>query len=107
MSRTRYLYTLGGQPLPEPIEVTADFQASRERSGDLLMIDRFMEGERAPDGTDIGNRQKRRDWMRATGSADYSDFSGGHWERARAARAAPPVGVREAVVTAYKKLKGY
>ena len=41
-----------------------------------VMVDRFMEGERAPDGTPIGNRRARRDWMNASGAADYSDFNG-------------------------------
>ena len=36
--------------------------------------DGYMDGVQAPDGSDIGSRRKRRDWMRTTGSADLSDF---------------------------------
>jgi hypothetical protein len=106
MSKRRFLYTMGGEPLPEPIEVGADFQATPERNGNLIQCDRFMDGDRAPDGTDIGSRQKRRDWMKATGSADYSDFTN-HLQRAAAERAAPPKGVRESMRAAVLKLKGY
>ena len=47
-----------------------------------LMIDRFMEGDKAPDGTDIGSRRKRKAWMAATGVADYADYKGARERRA-------------------------
>ena len=47
-----------------------------------LMIDRFMEGDKAPDGTDIGSRRKRKAWMEATGVADYADYKGARERRA-------------------------
>lgn len=75
MSRTRYAYTMGGVPLPEPVEVSEDYHGGDGRSGDLFMVDRFMEGDRAPDGTDIGSRAKRRDYMKAHGVADASDYT--------------------------------
>lgn len=106
MSRRRFLYTMGGQPLAEPVEVGSDFEAAPTRSNTLIQCDRFMEGDRAPDGADIGSRNKRKDWMKATGSADYSDFTN-HLPRVAAARAAPVPGLREAIRSAVLKLKGY
>lgn len=104
MSRRRFLYTMGGAPLTEPIEVTPDFQPTGDRMP--LFTDRFMEGDKAPDGTDIGSRQKRRDWMKATGSADHSDFTN-HWQRAASERSAPIPGLRGDLRDAVLKLKGY
>lgn len=40
-----------------------------------VFTDRYMEGQRAPDGTPIDTRQRRKNWMRATGSADFDDFT--------------------------------
>lgn len=48
-----------------------------------IMVDRFMEGARTQDGIDIGSRTKRRDYMKATGSADTSDFSRGFIEKVK------------------------
>jgi hypothetical protein len=76
---------MGGNPLPEPLEVTEDFQSAPERSGALVMVDRFMDGDRATDGTDIGSRAKRRDYMRVNGLAEVSDFTE-HWKKAEAER---------------------
>ena len=102
MSRRRWAYTSGGQPLPEPIEVSPDFQAYAERVP--LATDRFMDGDMAPDGTDIGSRQKRRDWMRATGSADASDFTQ-HWQRAARERRRIAPGLKQAIISAHEKLR--
>lgn len=41
-----------------------------------IMVDRFYEGVRATDGTDIGSRKKRREYMRERGLADADDFKG-------------------------------
>ena len=86
MTRRMWAYTSGGRPLPEPVEVGEGFvQPDSERSGSLFMVDRFMEGDRATDGTDIGSRTKRRDYMRANGLADAGDFKE-HWAKAEAQR---------------------
>jgi hypothetical protein len=103
MSRRRFAYTIGGRPLHEPVEVTEDFQATSERMP--LFTDRFMEGGVAPDGTDIGSRQKRRSWMAATGSADASDFSPQFYARVRAEREKPAPGLREALREALHKTR--
>ncbi len=110
MSHRRFLYTMGGVPLPEPIEVSEDFQALPERNATGIMVDRFMEGDRAQDGTDIGSRAKRRAYMQANGLADTSDFNE-HWRKAQEAmrpevRAAAAKGERtEALRRAYYTLK--
>lgn len=51
-----------------------------------ILVDRFMEGASTQDGVDIGSRAKRREYLKATGSADASDFSRSYFERARGAR---------------------
>jgi hypothetical protein len=74
MSRRRYVY----RPNPETgevesVEVTPDYQRHDERQP--VFTDRYMEGVRAPDGTDIGCRWKRNEYMRREGVADLSDFT--------------------------------
>ena len=73
MSRKRYAYTIGGVPLAEPMEVSEDYHGGDGRMP--LFTDRHMEGDRAPDGTDIGSRAKRRDYMRTHGVTDASDYT--------------------------------
>lgn len=51
-----------------------------------IMVDRFMEGAVSTEGVDIGSRQKRRDYMRATGATDASDYGPGWSERIRGER---------------------
>lgn len=53
-----------------------------------FMVDRFMEGSVAQDGTDIGSRRKRRDYLKETGAADASDFGPDYSQRVRARREA-------------------
>lgn len=101
--RRRFAYTMGGTPLPEPVEVTADFQATSDRQP--LFTDRYMEGDRAPDGTDISNRTRRKAWMQATGSADAGDFSPTFYGRARREREAPAPGLNQAIRDAYNRRK--
>lgn len=50
-----------------------------------VMTDRYMEGVQATDGTDIGSRRKRRDYMRANNLCDADDFKG-VWRAARKER---------------------
>lgn len=51
-----------------------------------IMVDRFMEGHVSQDGVDIGSRRKRKDYMRATGVTDASDYNPGHADRVKKAR---------------------
>jgi hypothetical protein len=74
MSRRRWVYTQGGAPLPEPIEVTADWSDAPEIRAPVT--DLYMDGTRATDGTDIGSRAKRRAYMRQNNLADADDFKG-------------------------------
>lgn len=52
-----------------------------------VMVDRFMEGAQATDGTDIGSRRKRDEYKRREGVTDKSDYGPGWAERKRAERA--------------------
>lgn len=72
MSRRRWVYTQGGRPLPEPIEVTADWSDAPQVHAPVT--DLYMDGARATDGTDIGSRAKRRAYMKANNLADSDDF---------------------------------
>jgi hypothetical protein len=74
MSRQRWAYTMGGKPLAEPVLVSEDFQSTCGLTAPVT--DLYMDGVRAPDGTDIGSRTKRRNYMRANNLADYDDFKG-------------------------------
>jgi hypothetical protein len=86
VSRTRYVYTHGGVPLPEPIEVGEDYEdPSAARCGPVT--DLYMDGTRATDGTDIGSRAKRRAYMQANNVTDASDYTQS-WAKARAEREA-------------------
>lgn len=79
MSRRRWVYTHNGNPLPEPIEVTADWSDTPSRLP--VTVDLYMDGTRATDGTDIGSRTKRRAYMKENGLADADDFKE-HWAKA-------------------------
>lgn len=46
-----------------------------------IMVDRFYENTKAPDGTDIGSRRKHREYMRANNLTTVDDFKG-TWDRA-------------------------
>ena len=75
MSRVRYLYRPGH---PHANERGFVDSAREHELIDLPVghfTDCYMNGDRAPDGTDIGSRSKRRGWMKATGVADLSDFT--------------------------------
>lgn len=50
-----------------------------------IMVDRFYEGVRATDGTDIGSRAKRREYMHVNGFADADDFKG-QWAKSQERR---------------------
>jgi hypothetical protein len=73
VSRRRWVYTEGGKPLPEPIEVGEDYRPpSASSTGDLGKFE--YDNLRATDGTDISSRTKRRHYMQARGLADPRDF---------------------------------
>lgn len=54
------------------------------------ITDRLHEGTRSPvDNTDIGSRRKRREYLKATGLVDATDFTQ-TWAKQKAEREAPP-----------------
>lgn len=85
MSRKRWAYTMGGQPLSEPMEVSEDYRGG---GGHVPVVsDAYMDGARSPiDGSDIGSRAKRKAHMRAHGLVDADDYKG-EWARKAEQRA--------------------
>ena len=74
MSRKLWVYTEGGRPLPEPIEVDRDWRNAAVSTGDLGKFQ--YDNLRAIDGTDISSRTKHRNYMKANGVTMASDFQG-------------------------------
>lgn len=71
--RGRFVYTSGGEPLPEPVE------AGREPPPEArlqLMTDGHYDGLRATDGTPINSRTKHRSYMQAKGLTVADDYKG-------------------------------
>lgn len=82
--RRRWLYTQGGRPLPEPIEVGAEF---RNSFGESHKSEAEVYGDaRATDGTPIDSKKRLREYLKHTGLAHSSDFSEGYRERVVADR---------------------
>lgn len=74
MSRTRFLYRPGHPLANERGFVDAALEHEQIDQHVPVFTDAYMDGDRAPDGSDIGSRTKRKTWMKATNSADLSDF---------------------------------
>jgi hypothetical protein len=83
--RRRYVYTQNGNPLPAPVEVSQDWQNSSGVTAPVT--DLYMDGVRATDGTDIGSRAKRREYMKRENLADASDYTQ-TWAKAKQEREA-------------------
>lgn len=84
MSRKRWLYTLNGQPLPEPIEVSEGYEPE-VRTGGHKSEEEVYGKLVATDGTDISTRRRHREYMQRNGltvSEDYKEA----WQKARAER---------------------
>lgn len=72
MSRKRWVYTQGGAPLAEPIEVSDDWinsagpskRSEAEVYGDLVTAE----------GMDVSSRRKYREHCQRAGVTHYSDF---------------------------------
>lgn len=86
MSRRRWVYTEGGKPLPEPVEVTQDWRDPGIAAP--LRSDAEVYGSVTPstDGTDISSRTKHRAYMQRNGLALASDYTEAH-AKAREERA--------------------
>lgn len=92
--RGRFVYTQGGEPLPEPIEVGEDWRNVQPRA-QTPTEELTYGGVQATDGTDISSRRKRREWMAQKNLADADDFKG-VWEKAAKERAAYYQGTHDA-----------
>lgn len=86
MSRRRWLFTQDGQPLPEPIEITEDWQ-DPGRPGGLRRSEEEVYGHiQATDGTDLSTKRRHREYMKKHGltlSEDYRES----WKKAAEDRA--------------------
>ncbi len=79
--RGRTVYTSGGEPLPEPIEVGDDWSADAGRA-QTTTEELVYGGVKTPgDGIDISSRKKHREYLKANGLAMASDYSPGFRER--------------------------
>ncbi len=82
MSRRRYVYTCGGEPLPEPIEVSDDW-AGTERRAQTPTEELVYGGVAATDGTPINTRKRHREYLASRGMAMASDYSPEYLQRRR------------------------
>ncbi len=82
MSRRRWVYTSGGEPLPEPIEVTDDFTGA-ERRAQVATEELTYGGVTATDGTPINTRKKHREYLASRGMAMASDYSPEYLQKRR------------------------
>lgn len=72
--RGRFVYRTDpgtGEVRSIPIEEAGPLETDKRL---MVVTDLYMDGLRASDGTDIGNRQKRKGYMAAHGLADPQDF---------------------------------
>lgn len=85
MSRKRYLYTQGGVPLPEPIEVCEDWSNSLgpAKRSEAEVYGNLVTAE----GVDVSSRKRYREHCQRAGVTHYSDFRG-EWAQAEKRRAA-------------------
>jgi hypothetical protein len=68
----------------ECVPLDADWDDAPRSTGDLGKFQ--YDNLRATDGTDISSRTKRREYMKANGYADPTDFAPDHAEKVRAQR---------------------
>jgi len=80
--RGRWVY------LPDGTSVSADeyVPPSSDARHAPVMVDRFMENTAAQDGTDIGSRAKRREYMKRERVGDASDYSKEYFAKRRESR---------------------
>ncbi len=84
MSRRRWVYTEGGQHLPEPIEVDLGWSDAPRLA--QTPTEEILYGKtQATDGTDLSSRRKHREYMKRNGLAMTSDYQE-HWKKAGAER---------------------
>jgi len=87
MSRRRFVVRQDEAGKPVLVEVGEEWEPTPgANTKNAPVTDLYMDGARAPDGTDIGSRNKRRAYMQANGVADASDYTN-HWAKAERERA--------------------
>lgn len=85
MSRKRWVYTEGGRPLPEPVEVTEDW---RNSSGPSKRSEAEVYGKLVTaEGVDVSSRRRYREHCQLARVTHYSDFKG-EWQQAAKRREA-------------------
>lgn len=71
-----------------------------------IVTDLYMDGHVAVDGTDIGSRRKRQEYMRETGSLDASDFSRGYFQKEKQQRErAEESATKQSVIESWRRLR--
>lgn len=90
--RGRFVYTQGGDPLPEPIQVSGDFTGA-ERRAPKTTEELTYGGARATDGTDISSKRKHREYMKQNNLAMADDYKQ-TWAKSQAEREAYSRGER-------------
>lgn len=72
-----------------------------------VMVDRFYEGLKATDGTDIGSRRKHRQYMKDNNLTTMDDFSDAYYAKQKAAKRREYVKNRRNVIdrAIYEKFK--
>jgi hypothetical protein len=96
MTRRRWLYTSGGRPLEEPIEVTEEWKDPA--IGPALRSEAEVYGTLTPstDGVDISTKRRHHEYMRRNNLTVAEDFKG-TWEKAAKEREAFLKGESQAV----------
>lgn len=84
--RGRTVYTSGGQPLPEPVEIDADWTGAEKRAQTPTEELAYGKLGRTTDGVDVSSRRKHREYLKATGFTVASDFSPEYQAREAASR---------------------
>lgn len=83
MPKRTWVYTEGGRPLEQPLEVTDEAQPTARLE---IATGNLYEGQRAQDGTDVSTRRRFEEYMRRNGYAVADDFKG-EWAQAAKTRA--------------------
>lgn len=73
MSRRRWLYTAGGRPLAEPVEITEDWKDESMQGGHASEEEVYGHTT-ATDGTDLSTRRRHREYMKRNGLTTADDF---------------------------------
>lgn len=81
----RWVYTQGGAPLPEPIEVSGDWDDAPRSTGDLGKFE--YDNAKTPDGVDISSSSKLKRYLKETGQTLADDYKG-EWAQKKEQREA-------------------